>query len=87
MDLPLLCSKYVYATYSILRAAKSPMEGGKRPSSTLEDKSLHQKTKPLSERPGKRVKEKERAYTVLSALITAESNQVSLQTEDCFLTT
>lgn len=34
-------SKNLFETYSILRAAKSPMEGGKRPSSTLADKSLH----------------------------------------------
>lgn len=38
-------------TYSILRDAKSPMEGGKRPVSMLDDKSLNLETKRVSERP------------------------------------
>ena len=59
------CLYKIYETYSILRAAKSPMEGGKRPSSMLADKSLQLDTKCVSmEEPPKGKKRREENITV-----------------------
>lgn len=61
-----ICLYRIYATYSILRAAKSPIEGGKRPSSMLEDKSLQLDTKGVSmeDPPKGEERRKEKKYTV-----------------------
>lgn len=63
-----ICLYRIYETYSILRAAKSPMEGGKRPSSMLADKSLQLDTKCVSmeEPPKGKERKGEKHYSLVS---------------------